>query len=47
MITIKRNGAMHYYGICPECNAQLEFNKTDIINEKIWCHSAALNPKQK
>ena len=37
MITIKRNGAMHYYGICPECNAQLEFNKTDIINEKIWC----------
>lgn len=37
MITIKRNGSMHYFGVCPECNAEFEFDKTDIIGEKIWC----------
>ena len=37
MITIKRNGAMHYFGVCPECNAEFEFDKTDIIDGKIWC----------
>lgn len=37
MITIKRNGAMHYYGVYPECNAEFEFDKTDIIDRKIWC----------
>lgn len=28
---------MHYYGVCPECNAEFEFDKTDIIDGKIWC----------
>lgn len=37
MITVKKNGAMHYCGICPECNAEFEFDKTDIVGGKIWC----------
>lgn len=28
---------MHYFGVCPECNAEFEFDKTDIIDGKIWC----------
>lgn len=37
MITVKQNGYAHYYGACPECSAIFEFDKTDIIGEKIWC----------
>lgn len=45
MITIKRNGAMHYRGMCPECNAEFEFDKTDIIDGKIWCPQCGTESK--
>lgn len=45
MITVKKNGHMHYYGICPECNAEFEFDKTDIIDGKIWCPQCGTESK--
>nr|DAJ45433.1 MAG TPA: General transcription and DNA repair polymerase ii, transcription initiation [Caudoviricetes sp.] len=45
MITIKRNGSMHYFGVCPECNAEFEFDKTDIIDGKIWCPQCGTESK--
>lgn len=45
MITVKRNGAMHYFGVCPECNAEFEFDKTDIIDGKIWCPQCGTESK--
>lgn len=45
MITVKKNGHMHYHGICPECNAEFEFDKTDIIDGKIWCPQCGTESK--
>lgn len=36
---------MHYFGICPECNAEFEFDKTDIIDGKIWCPQCGTESK--
>lgn len=36
---------MHYYGVCPECNAEFEFDKTDIIDGKIWCPQCGTESK--
>ena len=47
MITIKQNGYAHYYGACPECNAIFEFDKTDIIDDKVWCPQCGTNTQTK
>lgn len=36
---------MHYFGVCPECNAEFEFDKTDIIDGKIWCPQCGAESK--
>ncbi len=47
MITVKCNGNMHYYGICPECNARFEFDKTDMVDGRIWCPQCGTDTQMK
>jgi len=45
MISVKQNGIYHYCGVCPECNAGFEFDKTDIVDGKIWCPQCGTESK--